>query len=76
MIQRLKAWLRARQIKAAERRFQSGYNFAAGALLSGTSTDEVATLADNPFDYDEFDGGMRDALADWATFVQFGVLPP
>lgn len=84
MIARLKAWLAARRGAAAARRFEQGFDFAAGILLRGQTkntaasfvSDELEDVMDNSafFDSDDFDDGMQAAVRAWRE--QFGTTAP
>ena len=64
-----KKWFADREQAKRDRRFQRGYDWAAGALLRGTPTCEIAMQIDNPFDSDEFEKGGRRALLDFAKIT-------
>ena len=52
--------------RTAEKRYQAGYDWAAGALLRGTAEHEIDMHLDNPFDADEFEAGGHAAMRDFA----------
>lgn len=69
MVKAIRAWLKARQQTAAKKRFNEGFNFAAGLLLRNSAS-TPQTVADAVsgcgfFDPDEFDEGMAAALDEW-----------
>lgn len=45
---------------------QEGFDYAAGELLRGRNPDELEVEADTPFDRNEFDRGMKDAIRAFA----------
>ena len=62
-------FLKKRAERAAKKRHQSGYDYAAGALLATRGAVEVIrdleVEADGIFGRDEFEHGMLAALRDW-----------
>lgn len=62
----LMTWLKKRRAEQRKELSERGYDFAAGALLRGTSPESLEALTDNCFDRNEFDAGITDALRDWA----------
>lgn len=63
-------WLAKQHAKYRASRFSHGYKFAKVILLSGEITPhELLAQASNPFDIDEFDRGIRQAVLDHNTQV-------
>jgi hypothetical protein len=63
-IQYFDPWLKRRDAAKRILKFEQGYNYAIVALLHGTTFNEIEALACNPFDRDEFEQGMDQALLD------------
>ena len=58
-------WLDKREAESRKRKHQRGYDFAAGHLLKGKPVSELETLLHNPFDPDEFEDGIHEAIQDF-----------
>jgi hypothetical protein len=56
--------------EAKKQKHTDGFGYAWHALTNNLKTaDELRTEADNPFDLDEFDRGMLDAIHTYADFL-------
>ncbi len=73
----LTLWFKKQRETQLERQRIAGYNYAAGQLLvnqvTGTDMDSfilrLEDEANNPFDADAFDKGMKEALWGWSRLV-------
>jgi hypothetical protein len=65
-------WLIERRERRAARRYQAGYDWAAGALLRGAPETEIEMHLDNPFDSNEFESGGNAAVRDFARLKAKG----
>lgn len=68
MFDTIRTYLKTRREARSERRWISGYDYAAGALLRGTDARDLEYEMAQGFTFDEetsFDRGMQAALNDW-----------
>lgn len=55
-------WWEQRKLRQRLKRFQQGFDWAAGSLLQGAEPDAIELLATDAFQPDEFDRGALDAV--------------
>lgn len=70
----IKEFFARRRAARDERDFNRGYDYAAGALLRGTSIDELEAEADGMQYATAFDLGMSTAIRDWEAHCGCGKL--
>ena len=64
----LKAFLQKRREASKMAKFEAGYDWTAGNLLSRRMSEEaIESYINNPFDRDEFDNGAALALREYRT---------
>lgn len=66
----IRKWLEQRRKAQSLRMFNSGYDYAVGALIRGDETEmSLLSKADNPFNRNEYDRGIEAGVRDLANYV-------